>query len=275
MKWLGVDHERLLAVSTAEEAAPAALPAASADRTSTAALPEAAGGQAHRGQAAEPAVAAHLSRLQQSGTQEPSMTSPVPDAGDNDAVLKSASDSMKSALMSLVSSDETPAALKETAQQLVQHITGQQLLLSPEKTGSPFTHVTMFIPVQGTDGGQTASVHIQTRRGRKGELDAANCRLLFDLQMNTLGETIVDVHVVDRIVSLQLWNDHPAIADLLESSRGEIAESLQQAGFQLLTLKAVELPERMAQQSDTGGDRQPPGITEWAAKPYKGVDFRV
>ncbi|MBW7462294.1 hypothetical protein K0U00_50405, partial [Paenibacillus sepulcri] len=108
-----------------------------------------------------------------------------------------------------------PQALKDTAQQLVQHITGQQLLLTPERTASLFSHVTLFIPMQGQDGSQTASVHIQTRRGRKGELDAENCRLLFDLRMNTLGETVVDVQVVNKIVSLNLWNDHPAIAELL------------------------------------------------------------
>lgn len=152
-------------------------------------------------------------------------------------------ESLKSALLALVSSDHTPPALKETAQQLVQQITGQQLLLTPERNSSVLTHVTMFIPINNADGKQTASVHIQTRRGRKGELDASNCRLLFNLSMNTLGDTMVDVNVMDKIVSLNLWNDHPAISSLAEGSRNEIAASLQQAGYQLLSLRTTPLPK--------------------------------
>ena len=127
-------------------------------------------------------------------------------------------------------------------------------------------------------GDRQASVHIQTRRGRKGELDADNCRLLFDLQMKTLGDTIVDVHVVNKIVSLNLWNDHPAISDLLESSRGEMTQALQGAGFQLLTLRSTPMPDRSVNRTsgaDSKGGAPAPSTSEWSAKPYKGVDFRA
>ena len=118
----------------------------------------------------------------------------------------------------MLSSQETPPALKEAAQQLVQHLTGQQLLLNTDRT-APFAQVTMFIPLHGVDGEQTASVHIQSRRGRKGELDATNCRLLFDLDMKFLGPTLIDVQVVDRIVSLSFRNDQSYAAELFEGKK--------------------------------------------------------
>ncbi|MFB9329680.1 hypothetical protein ACFFSY_27395 [Paenibacillus aurantiacus] len=192
------------------------------------------------------------------------------------AESSSPADNMKHALMSLAGSDDVPPALKETAQQLIQQITGQQLLLSPERNGSPFTHVTMFIPLKTANGDQTASIHIQTRRGRKGELDADNCRLMFDLRMKSLGDTIVDVQVVDKIVSLRLWNDHPAIESLLDGSRSEITEALKQAGYQLSSLRATPLPDRLAFASDTPSAVAPsPVQTAYASKPYKGVDYRA
>ncbi|MFC4103633.1 hypothetical protein [Paenibacillus xanthanilyticus] len=185
-------------------------------------------------------------------------------------------ESLKHALMSLAGSDDVPPALKETAQQLIQQITGQQLLLSPERNGSPFTHVTMFIPLKTADGDQTASIHIQTRRGRKGELDADNCRLMFDLRMKSLGDTIVDVQVVDKIVSLRLWNDHPAIESLLDGSRAEITEALKQAGYQLSSLRSTPMPDRLAFASDTSSAAAPaPVQAAYASKPYKGVDYRA
>ncbi|OBR69617.1 hypothetical protein A7K91_02565 [Paenibacillus oryzae] len=189
-------------------------------------------------------------------------------------------DSLKSALMSLVSGNDVPPAVKETIQSLIHQITGQQLLLSPERNSSLFTHVTMFIPLKDQDGGGTASVHIQTRRGRKGELDANNCRLLFNLSMKVLGDTLVDVQITDKIVSLNLWNDHPAISGLLETSRGEMSERLLGAGYQLLSLRSSPFPAQVEAASTmpepAASKRQaPPDISQFSSTRYKGVDFRV
>lgn len=189
----------------------------------------------------------------------------------------SATESLKSALLSLAGASDTPSSLKETAQQLVHQITGQQLLLTPERNSSVFTHVTMFIPFQNADGGSTASVHIQTRRGKRGELDAENCRLLFNLSMSSLGDTLVDVNVADKIVSLNIWNDHPAITELIESSRSEIAERLQDTGYQLSSLRTTNRSEQdaAAAQAAKGKPQSPPDLSQFASTRYKGVDFRA
>ncbi|WP_338555897.1 hypothetical protein [Paenibacillus sp. KS-LC4] len=188
---------------------------------------------------------------------------------------QSVQESLKSVLLAISNSDDAPAALKETAQQLVQHITGQQLLMSPERNGALFSHLTVFVPFKGDDGNQTTSVHIQTRRGRKGELDAENCRLVFDLSMKTLGDTVVDVQVVDKIVSLTLWNNHPAMEGLAQSSRTEVAESLNQAGYQLLSLRTspiVENEERAAEGAAEGHITAP---RTFLSGRYKGVDLKA
>ncbi|MFC0328765.1 flagellar hook-length control protein FliK [Paenibacillus sepulcri] len=294
IKWLGVDHEHLLAAS-----------AGSSPKDGTAAEPPANEARASKPsennpqQPARIVAAAHQEThapLEQKSANNPSPADmsrqpgssslPVHAAADEGALpgpaqstadKPAAADTLKSALITLAAGDDVPQALKDTAQQLVQHITGQQLLLTPERTASLFSHVTLFIPMQGQDGSQTASVHIQTRRGRKGELDAENCRLLFDLRMNTLGETVVDVQVVNKIVSLNLWNDHPAIAELLESSRPEMNEALQKAGFQLLSLRATPMPDRSRQGEDGSSveDSSAAVVPAWSMKPYKGVDFRA
>ncbi|MCM3625968.1 hypothetical protein M3194_01140 [Paenibacillus glycanilyticus] len=189
-------------------------------------------------------------------------------------VKPAAQESLKSTLLAIAASSDAPPALREAAQQLVQHITGQQLLLTPERNGAVFSHLTMFVPLNGPDGNQTASVHIQTRRGRQGQLDAANCRLLFDLSMKTLGPTLVDVNVMDKIVSLTLWNDHPAISALVESSRTEINASLNQAGYQLLSLRTT--PTRNDSLEGEGAKPiLPPDPSQFASTRYKGVDLRA
>lgn len=195
---------------------------------------------------------------------------------------KAVADSLKSALMTLAGQDDVPPLLREAAQNLVQQITGQQLLLGSERNGAaPFSHMTLFVPMRSGDGETTATVHVQTRRGRKGEWDADNCRLLFDLRMRTLGDTVVDVQVVDRIVSLKLMNDFPAMQQLLEEAKPELAAGMREAGFQLLSLSASPLPRlsqaEEAAESDSAVGEEPDyrNAAAYASKPYKGVDYRA
>ncbi|MFC5702153.1 hypothetical protein ACFPVX_12700 [Cohnella faecalis] len=215
------------------------------------------------------------------------LTFPASAGTDLDATAEQASnqhgDSMKSALLALSSRDDIPPALRDAAQTLVNQITGQQLLLASERNGtSPFSHMTLFVPMKTADGETTATVHVQTRRGRRGEWDADNCRLLFDLRMRNLGDTVVDVQVVDRIVSLKLMNDFPGMQDLLEQARNELSSGIREAGFQLLSLTVSPLPslrsgiegaDGAAGTDNPRGDYPP--SSAFASKPYKGVDFRA
>jgi len=152
-------------------------------------------------------------------------------------------ETLKSALLHLLQADDVPAAVKDSAQQALQQITGQQLMLSSDKA-SMFSHITMFVPLMNANGEQTAAVHIQSRKGSRGQIDAQNCRLVFDLRMKSLGDTMIDVQVVDRIVSLRVLNDSPFIQSLLESHREEIAAGLSNIGYQFISLKCGPYPEQ-------------------------------
>ncbi|MCE3201563.1 hypothetical protein [Paenibacillus sonchi] len=183
-----------------------------------------------------------------------------------------AADTLKGVLLQVLGSSEVPPAVKEAAGQLVQQLTGQQLLLNTDRT-APFAQVTMFLPLRGPDGQETASVHIQSRRGRKGELDAANCRLWFDLDMKQLGQTLVDVQVVDRIVSLKLHNDTPWVLELLEERKEEIEAAVEAIGYQLSSLRTEPLPQPSAASTSAAGS--PGKLADYVPDSYKGVDYRI
>nr|WP_280521162.1 hypothetical protein [Paenibacillus mangrovi] len=180
-------------------------------------------------------------------------------------------DTLKGILLQLVNHEEAPQALKEAAQQLISHLTGQQLLLNTDRT-APFAQVTLFLPLNGPDGQETASIQIQSRRGPKGELDASNCRLWFDLHMKHLGQTLVDVQVVDRIVSLKVHNDSDWAGELMTSHREEISGAMESLGYQLLSMKAEPMPVRAEdpKQPHTGAT-----VNDYVPQSYKGVDFKV
>ena len=185
--------------------------------------------------------------------------------GDGDGA-----DTLKGVLLQVLSSSEAPAPLKDAASQVVQHMTGQQLLLNTDRT-APFAQVTLFLPLQGPNGEETASVHIQSRRGRKGELDSANCRLWFDLDMKQLGQTLVDVQVVDHIVSLKLHNNNPEVLELFEDRREDIKTAVESIGYQLSGLKTEPLP--VPKEADT--NKSYGKLTDFVPDSYKGVDYRI
>jgi hypothetical protein len=183
-----------------------------------------------------------------------------------------ATDTLKGVLLQIMSSSEVPPAVKEAASGLVQQLTGQQLLLNTDRT-APFAQVTLFLPLHGSDGQETASVHIQSRRGRKGELDAANCRLWFDLDMKQIGQTLVDVQVVDRIVSLKLHNNDPWVLELLEHRREDIKTAVESIGYQLSGLRTEPLPELKLSTDLVGTSTSK--LIDYVPDAYKGVDYRI
>ncbi len=174
-------------------------------------------------------------------------------------------------LLQLLAADDVPAPLQEAARQLILQLTGQQLLLNTDRT-APFAQVTLFLPFVGADGEQTAAVHIESRRGRKGELDASNCRLWFDLQMKSLGLIMLDVQVLDRKVMLKIYTEAEATGQFLESRQEDIQEALHTAGYQLVSLKSDLLP---SVEPETMGGSEPGSPFSYTPTTYKGVDYRV
>ncbi|CAN7519035.1 hypothetical protein [Paenibacillus sp. LjRoot56] len=194
---------------------------------------------------------------------------------------KPATETLKSLLLQLTASDDTPAPLKEAAQQAVSQITGQQLMLTNDKNAM-FTQMTMFVPFLDNTGQQTAAIHIQSRKGSRGEVDASNCRLLFDLQMKVMGNTLLDVQVVNKIVSLNIHNDHPALAGLMESSKDEIATAMNSVGYQFISLKCSpypkppEMQEGKEEVTKIGSLDGRVDLSElYRPMTYKGVDVRA
>jgi hypothetical protein len=186
-------------------------------------------------------------------------------------------DSLKGLLLQLNQIEELPITVKEAAQQLLHQITGQQLLMLPDRL-SPFTEITLFLPIKNPNGEQTAAVHIQSRKNKRGEIDAQNCRVLFDLHMKTLGNMILDVQVTDRIVSLYAHNDHPALPVLLEANRTALAAALKNMGYQFISFKCSPFPKVEADGEELTNAKTALNGSSAKLGPgnsYKRVDIRI
>ncbi|WP_144933207.1 hypothetical protein [Paenibacillus sp. 32O-W] len=207
---------------------------------------------------------------------QPAPAAPGPDPAAAGAVpdrAAEASQSLKGALLQLSAADDLPPALREAVQQTLQQITGQQLLLAADRS-SMFTHVTMTVPLFHVSGEQTAAVHIQTRKGKQGEMDSSNCRLLFDLRMAYLGPTIVDVQVTDRIVNIVVHSDYSGMEKAIEPFRQEVADRLEAQGYPFVSIRSLPFPDKKAGQNHAASGEDG-GLSLYDTKPYKGVDLRI
>lgn len=292
LKLLGAEHEQQVLRAAAADGRAAGAPQAqqaAGQAAPGASLPPQAPQQAAttaaalaQQQPAQPAAAAAAAQQAQAAAEPlPAQAQPgaaaaalaFTDVGGDEASEAAVRDTLKGLLLQAAATDQLPEPLREAARQIVQQLTGQQLLLTTDRT-TPFAQVTMFLPFTGPNGEETASVQIEARRGRKGELDAANCRLWFDLQMKALGQLMVDVQVADRKVILRILTEDEAVGAYLETKNEEVQQALNGAGYQLLSLKTEPLITSVEAEGE--GPALDLGRTmTYAPAPYKGVDYRI
>lgn len=203
-----------------------------------------------------------------------------PAAGDAGSLPSGPAATLKEALLLAVGHGDLPDTVKEAARQALMQLTGQQLLLSGNRE-QLLGHMTVLIPFYNEEGRQTAAVHVEARRKGRGELDADNCRLVFDLSMRSLGALLVDVQVTDRSVGIRVLNDHERSEALFTGDKQALNAILEASGYRLAYLQTGPYPDwnpasgggsdRLSGKADSGL-QEPLGFQQ---KPYKGMDVRI
>lgn len=176
-------------------------------------------------------------------------------------------ESVKAMLLQLTQNhaQAIPTALREAADQLLQHVTGQQLMLTQPANHS-LSQIVMQIPLRTEQGDETAYVQIESKKKGAGQLDAENCRLFFHLDLQALGTTMIDVNIVNKIISLQIFNDTPGIEALAHAMKGGFTDQLHEVGYQLSSMRVQVIPKQNQKAS---------AAKSAMMSDYKGVDLRV
>jgi hypothetical protein len=159
--------------------------------------------------------------------------------------------------------------LQQKVGQLLGHITGQQLVLTPD-TETPFQHVFLQIPlVTGNREDTSAFVQIHSRRQEKGMIDPNHCSLFFYLQLAVIGETHIRIEVVDRVMNMNIAHSHPLVSVLAQEGRVQLEQSLTKIGYRLSNFKVgpIEVKQESRAAKDSGHTAYPPK--------YQGMDIKI
>ncbi|UOE92858.1 hypothetical protein [Alkalihalobacillus sp. LMS39] len=171
-------------------------------------------------------------------------------------------ESMKSLLLQLVQL-ESNQTLKTQAEAILSRITGQQLIAS-EQSG-PLHQLALQIPVQLGNHQTDVTIQWEGKKTKEGQIDKEHCRILFYLQLEKLHETIIDVQIQKKIVSIQIFNEHPK-PKALPAIQAVLKSKLTNIEYQLSSVNWVTVKESSA----------PPIKHTYGSKvSYEGVDVRI
>ncbi|PKG25186.1 hypothetical protein [Niallia nealsonii] len=172
---------------------------------------------------------------------------------------------LKPLLLDLLKADISPS-IKEAAQQLVDKITGLQLL--SQEVG-PVTQLVMQLPFSFREHEMEASLQFTGRKTKDGKIDSDFCRILFYLDLQHIKETAIDMKIQNRVMNVTIMNNQPLLFKLVEMFTKELKEKMQEANYTLLSIACKPF-----------GDKNQDGKSSHAAyqlgySSYKGVDIKI
>lgn len=173
---------------------------------------------------------------------------------------------IKSLLLQMLE-ENIPLSLKKRVETLVHRLTGYQLLAS--ENHGPMQQIVMQIPLQLGQFPTDMTIQWEGKKKEDGKIDKNHCRILFYLHLERLKETIIDVQIQKRFVSIQIFNEHPRPNVFIDLLYPILKNNLAKLNYEVTSLnwKKNEQRTKIKQPHET--------IVYDEYKPYQGVDVRV
>ena len=173
---------------------------------------------------------------------------------------------LKPLLLDLIKND-VPASIKEIASQVIDKITGYQLL--SQQVG-PMMQIITEIPIRFFNQQVDVTMQYNGRKKEDGTVDSDYCRILFYLELAHLKETVIDMHVQNRVMSITVQNDLAVqIAPLIDNYKEGLKKNLKEANYTLLSILTKPLTKQPEVETKKYGN------ASLAMGAYKGVDLKI
>lgn len=208
--------------------------------------------------------------LQQMGLQHEQQVAQQLDKGGQ--MNANQMDTLKGQLMQFLQQNQSlPQAVLQQAEFLLSRVTGFQLM-SMDQQG-PTQHLLFQVPVKMGDTFQDMTLQWDGRKKPDGSIDENHCRILFYLQLAELDETVIDVQIQKRVVSITVYNDEdkPGAFQLLQPV---LESKLKEKDYHLSSVKWQQ-PEKEQLSQNL---KPQPGESQWRNhddKGYQGLDVRI
>lgn len=174
-------------------------------------------------------------------------------------------ETLKPLLLRLLN-ENPPAAVKEASEQLLNKLTGFQLL---SQEFGPIQQLVVQIPFMLGDKTNELTMQWSGKKTEDGKIDADFCRVLFYLKLEHLNDLIVDMQVQNRIMSVQIFNENPALKKMAEQVTPVLKSKLAEVNYQLSSVH-FHVP------GQTQSARNQRSLSDlYSQKEYSGVDIKI
>lgn len=138
--------------------------------------------------------------------------------------------SIKPQLLSLIQDENASTELKNSAEMVLARLNGMQLLSG--ETGHQH-QIIMQLPLQFLGKHVDATIQWNGRMKKDGKIDSNYARILFYLNLEALKETVIDMQVQNRIVSIYVYNELEGLDVLAEPLKKALKEGLEEKNYHL------------------------------------------
>lgn len=149
--------------------------------------------------------------------------------GGSDEVRQLASQ-LKPQLIDLLHNQVISAPLKEQAEQLLNRMNGLQIL---SNENGPQHQLLMQVPLEFLGKKMDATLEWNGRMKEDGKIDSDYARIMFYLHLDSLEETVVDMQVQNRVVTISLYNNDTSLKPIANVFYDTLKEGLLSVGYQL------------------------------------------
>ncbi|MGG5252966.1 hypothetical protein ACQYAD_05665 [Neobacillus sp. SM06] len=147
----------------------------------------------------------------------------------NDIGKEADQSSLKPLLLKYLNENPTPEQ-KQAAEQLLSRITALQLLSSDNGVLQQFV---AQIPLSFPQFTTEATIQWNGRKQADGKIDPNYCRILFYLELETIGDTIIDVQIQNRIMTLEIMNERTDLKEISSSLIHSLKDQLRRLDYHL------------------------------------------
>ncbi|NYV67075.1 hypothetical protein HYI36_17525 [Bacillus sp. Gen3] len=180
------------------------------------------------------------------------------------AELNQTDNILKPLLVKYLQETNHPLESKELAEQLVNKMNGQLLLSNPN---NPITNIVYQLPIQLFGYQTEVTMQWSGKSKEDGKIDANYCKILFYLELEHLKETIVDMKVQNRVITIKIINEGEYLPELSQKFIPPLKQALMEINY---TLSAIQFD-----QPNKGNGGMERSNIQKVNSLYSGVDIRI
>ncbi|WP_277584146.1 hypothetical protein [Psychrobacillus antarcticus] len=150
--------------------------------------------------------------------------------GSNSEEIRQLASQLKPQIVELLQNQTISSTIRDSAETVLARMNGLQIL---SNENGPQHQLLMQVPLEFLGKKMDATLEWNGRMKEDGKIDADFARIMFYLQLDTLEETVVDMQVQNRIVSITLYNNDVQLSSLAEKYKETIKNGLSSVGYQL------------------------------------------